>query len=197
MIFMRREQEAIAMRTLADIMARDVIAVDPDTPLSDVVDLLIERRITGVPVVTRGRVSGVVSATDVLDAVSAKPQYLEHGGVTPDVGPDEEESWTDAGEAADSRFFEDIWPSTTVEHLERFEELQQESDVLSSYTAGDVMTRHVHALPPDTPLDAGARYMVQAGIHRVLVVRGGKLVGIVSTSDFMRAIADGLVAAGV
>ena len=54
---------------------------------------------------------------------------------------------------------------------------------------GDVMTRGLFALPPETPLDLAAGYMDRRGIHRVLVMDGSRLVGIASASDFVRAVA--------
>ncbi|HET7030937.1 MAG TPA: CBS domain-containing protein [Candidatus Limnocylindrales bacterium] len=48
-------------------MTRDVMTVSPSTPLKDVAQLLVDRRISGVPVVDlAGVVVGVVSETDLL-----------------------------------------------------------------------------------------------------------------------------------
>lgn len=55
-----------------DVMTRDVVAVREDTPYRDVVELLIARRISAVPVVDRfDRVAGVVSEADLLLKVAA------------------------------------------------------------------------------------------------------------------------------
>jgi CBS domain-containing protein len=51
----------------ADIMTRDVITVAPDTPVREVVKLLLARGISGVPVVDAARgVIGIVSEGDLL-----------------------------------------------------------------------------------------------------------------------------------
>jgi len=47
-------------------MTRDVATVAPDTDLRDVAALLVQKRISGVPVVAGGRVVGVVSERDIL-----------------------------------------------------------------------------------------------------------------------------------
>jgi CBS domain-containing protein len=47
-------------------MTQDVATVAPDTDLRDVAALLVQKRISGVPVVDRGRVLGVVSERDIL-----------------------------------------------------------------------------------------------------------------------------------
>jgi CBS domain-containing protein len=50
-----------------DVMTRDVVAVRPDTPFRDVVDVLAENNLSAVPVVDRdGIVIGLVSEAHVL-----------------------------------------------------------------------------------------------------------------------------------
>jgi CBS domain-containing protein len=59
------------MRTIRDAMSQNVITVEPSTPLKDVAQLLVDRRISGVPVVEGGAVVGVVSEADLLVKESA------------------------------------------------------------------------------------------------------------------------------
>jgi CBS domain-containing protein len=55
-----------------DIMQRDVVTVAPHTSLKDVAALLIERRISGMPVCTEdGRVVGVISEADIVQKEQA------------------------------------------------------------------------------------------------------------------------------
>jgi CBS domain-containing protein len=68
------------MLIVRDVMCHDVLVVAPETPLKDVAQLLIDRRVSGVPVVdAQGTVLGVVSETDFLikeqgsDAVAHRP----------------------------------------------------------------------------------------------------------------------------
>jgi CBS domain-containing protein len=49
-----------------DVMTSGVTTVAPDTHLRDVAQLLVQKRISGVPVVENGRVVGVVSERDIL-----------------------------------------------------------------------------------------------------------------------------------
>ncbi|SRR6266545_1530094 len=62
-----------------DVMTKDVVAVQEDTPYRDVVDLLISRRVSAVPVVDRSdRVVGVVSEADLLHKVEGRrPPIIE------------------------------------------------------------------------------------------------------------------------
>lgn len=52
---------------ITELMSTDVVTVAPDASLKDVARLLVEHRISGVPVVdAEGRVQGVVSEADIL-----------------------------------------------------------------------------------------------------------------------------------
>ena len=55
-----------------DVMTRDVVTVREQTPYRDIVDLLISRRVSAVPVVDRtGKLTGLVSEADLLQKVEA------------------------------------------------------------------------------------------------------------------------------
>ena len=61
---------------------------------------------------------------------------------------------------------------------------------LEDVTVDEVMTRKVESLPPDCSVDEAAILMGEKQIHRVLVMQGDVLLGIVSTSDVARAVAE-------
>lgn len=61
---------------------------------------------------------------------------------------------------------------------------------LEDVTVEEVMTRKIQALPPDTSVDEAAAFMGTKQIHRVLVMDGDVLLGIVTTSDVARAVAE-------
>lgn len=53
--------------TVAQIMKTKLISAQPDTPLSDIAGLLIEHRITGLPVVDgEHRIVGVITEMDLI-----------------------------------------------------------------------------------------------------------------------------------
>lgn len=63
-----------------DLMSREVVTVAPETPLKDVATLLVEQRISGVPVVDHDReVVGVVSEADIL--IKERGPRPRHGGL--------------------------------------------------------------------------------------------------------------------
>jgi CBS domain-containing protein len=51
---------------VAQIMTRNVLTVTPNAPLRDVARLMTEHRISGVPVVEKGSVLGIVSESDIM-----------------------------------------------------------------------------------------------------------------------------------
>jgi CBS domain-containing protein len=55
---------------VAEIMSRQLTAVDEDTPISEVAVLLAERHIKRVPVMHVGHVVGIVSRADIVQAVA-------------------------------------------------------------------------------------------------------------------------------
>ena len=61
---------------------------------------------------------------------------------------------------------------------------------LEEVTVSEIMTRNVHYLAPACLVDEAARYMREANIHRILVMDGDHLLGIVSTTDVAMAVAD-------
>jgi CBS domain-containing protein len=63
------------------------------------------------------------------------------------------------------------------------------------HTVEEAMTRApLRTLGPDATAREAATIMAEAGIHRIPVMEGGKLLGVVSTSDLARAVADGRLA---
>ena len=65
------------------------------------------------------------------------------------------------------------------------------TDLLSKTgaTAGDIMTARVMCVAEDTPVPEVARLLGRLKIHRVPVMRGAALIGMVSQGDIVRAMA--------
>ena len=62
-----------------------------------------------------------------------------------------------------------------------------ETDVFSKKgkTAKDIMSQHVISVTEETGIDEAARLMIGERIRRVPVIRGGKMVGLLSRSDVL------------
>ena len=182
------------MLTLRGIMNEAVVTVSPETTLRDAIELLRAEGVSGLPVVTGEEVVGVLSANDVLDfevetpvVPSERPGQTEWGGIEDeDAGLEAE-----AGETPPAAFFIGMWADAGADVSERFEAVEgPEWDLLEEHTASEAMTATVYALPPDTEVPEAAAYMLETGIHRVLVMEDRRLLGIVSSMDIVRAVAE-------
>jgi CBS domain-containing protein len=56
--------------SVADIMSHEVITVEEEAPVGEIATLLTERKIKRVPVVRNGKVVGIVSRADIVNAVA-------------------------------------------------------------------------------------------------------------------------------
>lgn len=137
-----------------DVMTRNVVTVEEDTPLKDVAELLLEHDISGVPVLYDGRVVGVVSETDILYKERG-PGGERHGAI----------AWLLEPPHAD---------------------VQQK---LAARTAGEAMTSPPVTIRPSRPLAQAAEMMLEQSVNRLPVVENGRLVGVVTRSDLVRAFA--------
>jgi CBS domain-containing protein len=141
---------------VSDIMAREVVSVPPDASVREVASLMLERRISGVPVVdAEGRVLGVVSEGDLIRR--------------PEIDTDR------AGRG---------WLSIFVSDEERAR------DFVKSHgrRAREVMTQPAVCVAPETPLDEAVRVMERHHIKRLPVIDEGKLVGLMTRADLVRAL---------
>lgn len=70
--------------TAREIMTSPVITVTPDTPVREVVTLMLQHRISGLPVVdAENRILGIVTEADLIhkeDAVQARPPVIPWHG---------------------------------------------------------------------------------------------------------------------
>jgi len=69
--------------TIDQVMTRDVLTVTPTTPLEDAAQIMVDRKIGGLPVVEAGRVVGVITETDIFKVFTILLGARERGiGVT-------------------------------------------------------------------------------------------------------------------
>src|SRR6266487_2513788 len=61
----------------ADVMTTNVITVGPDACVQDVARVLLSARISGVPVVEGGKVVGIVSRANLLQALAGQTNQIE------------------------------------------------------------------------------------------------------------------------
>jgi CBS domain-containing protein len=63
---LENEMKKIAAGTVGQAMVADPVTVTPDTPVSDIAAMMVERHFHTIPVVESGKVLGIVGKEDVL-----------------------------------------------------------------------------------------------------------------------------------
>jgi CBS-domain-containing membrane protein len=145
-----------------DVMTTNVITVGPDTSVQEVAKILSERSISGVPVVdSDNRLVGIVSEGDLLHRVETGTERRVQR---------RRRSW---------------WLDTIGSDAE----LARDYVKSHGRTAKDVMTREVITVSDTSELAEIANLLETKKIKRVPVLRDGKLVGIVSRANLVRALA--------
>jgi CBS domain-containing protein len=64
-------------RKAADVMTKKVISASPDTPLHEIAALLERNAIKRVPIVADGRLVGIVSRANLIQALASAPEQPE------------------------------------------------------------------------------------------------------------------------
>ncbi len=67
-------------RSVTDVMTKEVITAAPDTPLYEIAALLERNSIKRVPVVENGRIVGIVSRANLVQALASSRKQLETPG---------------------------------------------------------------------------------------------------------------------
>lgn len=140
-----------------DVMTREVISVKPDSSILPALRLMLEKRISGLPVVTgKGALVGIVTEGDFLRRAETgterqRPSWLEFL-----LGP---------GRLGDEY---------AHSHGRKVQE---------------VMTTEVRTIAEDTSLREAIETMEKHAVKRLPVLRDGQLVGIVTRTNLMQALA--------
>jgi CBS domain-containing protein len=145
-----------------DVMSSDPVTVTADTGVEDLVRLLGESDLPGVPVVNAdGHVIGMVTESDLVitddDGEDLHiPHYIElMGGLIP------------------------------LESVRKFEKRLKKA---AAATVRDMMTAPAVAVEADDPIRKAGRLIAESGHNRLPVEEDGHLVGIVTRADVLRAL---------
>ena len=152
----------------ADIMTRALICARSDQDLAEVERMLIDRRVTGLPVVDGGELVGVISRSDIA-RVEVLMQSLD-GQVT------DESDW-------------DARQADGFQHPER-PEYTGFRRLVDRLKVKDAMRDQVITCQRDTPVRDVAAAMIREHIHRIIVVDAAQPVGIISSLDIVRLVAE-------
>jgi CBS domain-containing protein len=148
-------------QTVADLMNHDVLTVLPTTPLSEAIQILVDRQISGLPVVNdAGKLVGVISESDLMwrEKGLDRPPYI---------------------------MFLD-----SVIYLQNPAKHDRDLHKVLGQTVGEVMTSHAISITADATIPTAARIMHEKKIHRLPVVdTEDRPIGIITQGDIVKAIA--------
>jgi CBS domain-containing protein len=184
------------MLRVQDIMSPNVVTLSPDQSLREAVETLVACRIGGAPVVEGEEIVGVISAADILEFEAMAPadeeSEVEHPDEESEVSLDEDEieEWQE-GEDLTSTYFTDLWTQRGPDTVERIAARSGVAwDVLGEHVVSEAMSRTVCTVKPAAEVSWAAQRMLAAGAQRALVSDGKSLLGIITTTDILRAVAE-------
>lgn len=149
-------------KTVADAMTAEVAVVQPETPLKEAIKLLVEKRISGLPVVNdAGKLMGVLSESDLM--------WQETGVDTPPY----------------------IMFLDSVIYLQNPAQYEKELHKALGQTVGEVMSDRPISITRDRPLKEAAQVMHKREVRRLPVVDEQEaVVGIITRGDIVKTMAD-------
>ncbi len=196
--------EPVLALTAADLMKGPVMVVREDMTLREAAHQFCKEQISGAPVVDEaGRCVGVLSATDFL-------HWAEEGGEAAAADASLRAcDYQRPGHEADGRSAvlctlpEGACPAQVRRATDQGEEAlfcqmphavfvdwQEAHEGLLGGEVGRYMTADPVTAAPETPLPDLARMMVDADVHRVIIVDAeGRPVGVVTSHDVVAAVA--------
>ena len=155
-------------RTVGELMQKKVKTIAPDRTLPQLERELLRWRIGAMPVVERGgKLVGIVSRSDVV-----RQLCLERS-----LGEAMADAYRDQTDTTSSAYAESALAGAIGQRMERLR-------------VRDVMICDVLTVSPELPVTKAAQLLIERRIHRLPVVDGEKLVGIVSSLDFTRIVAE-------
>lgn len=148
--------------TAKDIMTKEVITVRNDMSVHDLANFFTEEMISGAPVVDNdNKLIGVVSVSDIVRNDMRRSTI---------IASDRENNYYLQGwrQEFDESDLKDL-------HVEKADGL----------TVADIMTPLLFKVSEDAAVSEMADIMINGRIHRLLVVRDDKVVGIITTLDML------------
>ena len=180
------------MLKVKDIMTRTVVTVSPETTVREAMEALATNHLSGVPVVVRDKVVGVVSMSDILNFMVTAPQRKSveseedpterYADAQAELDEDDEE--IDAAALSD-----EVWEEWSANSL-LDESAAGDSRLFDQTTVADLMTDEIFSVSSSSSIRSAAALMQKRGIHRVLVMDDRKLLGIVSALDIARVVSE-------
>ena len=165
---------ALTHVTAKDMMQAKVLTLAVDASVLEAIEVFEDEKISGAPVVDAGgNLVGVLSLHDI-----ARKEHVLRGRLVTDRTDD----LTGDEEGSDRAPWD----------VEQYGRDDYSREVLGDERVADWMNPKVITLPPEASLKEVCRTMAGESIHRVVVTEGARVVGIISTLDIVRLLANKL-----
>jgi CBS domain-containing protein len=149
--------------SVRDVMSRHPVTVGPDATLLDALVLMRGQKVSGLPVVDEaGKLVGVLSQRDVA-------RTLKSAGGIPEV----------------TGLFDLLMFGLSENSGVNVQVLRR---ILEETNVRDAMSSPPISLASDASLELAAEVMRENEINRIPVMRGDRLVGIITRNDLVRAL---------
>jgi len=148
-----------------DAMTKDPVVCTAETSLRDVVALFRKHHIGGLPVLEGKELVGIITESDLISLLETE------------------------------RISDDLWLPSPFEIIEvpireyiNWEKTKHALTNIGDMPAKKVMTHRVVTTTEDADVEGAAALMLKEGVARLPVLRGKKIVGIITRADIINAI---------
>jgi CBS domain-containing protein len=172
-------------------MQTEVVTVPPHATVRELTRILSEAGISGVPVVTdAGEVLGVVSSSDVVRlAAEARESGMNltsmSGWAAVAMEPVATDPEDDREDPLSAYFLPEDTPTLAPEWGTGPDE-----GPMDELTVSDIMTPVTFSFPASASVKELADFLVRGKIHRAVVVEDGRLQGIITSMDVLKALSE-------
>jgi CBS domain-containing protein len=149
-------------KTVADVMTPNPLTVTPETPLKEAIQILVAKKISGLPVVDEaGKLVGVISESDLM---------WQETGIDPPPY---------------------IMFLDSVIYLQNPSRHDKEIHKVLGQTVGEVMTDKPITIKPHQSIKEAAHLIHDKKVRRLPVIteETGEVIGIITQGDIIRAMA--------
>ncbi|MBQ2665691.1 CBS domain-containing protein [Methanobrevibacter sp.] len=187
---------------IKNLMSEDIITVDKDQNLSDALKLLRKNNVSRLPVVNNKELVGIISERDIAAKLGSSkyesmPASRLHISSVMVKDVCTVPQTMQLGEVAKIMLEKGIG-SVPVMSEDKMVGIVSKADFVTlavgiafdKVTVKEIMTKDLVAVSPTDRLIHARRQMMEAHVGRVPVIEDGKLVGMVTSKDLMRAFID-------
>lgn len=149
-----------------EVMTRDVITCTPADPIGKIVKVMSEKDISGLPVMDGDKLVGVITEGDIMKVL--------------------------AGPAVSSTLWLpsplEVLIEIPIRDMLQLRRLQESFKDISEKPVRDIMSKKPVTIEPHNDIEDASGLMVRYKINRLPVVKGDKLIGIITRDDIIQGL---------